>query len=182
MGSGAPACIWLALQGRSSRPGLNEDGSNTMSGGHWKDTFHAACDGDLALLEHHVRAGVDVNFAHPEFLATPLVASIFAKQETAALYRLAHGACPHLLSEFDGLTLVEAAHRVGLHAATRRLRELGAAAAGRTRLGACRHGCRGWGRGCCAGIWRAHCTAFSGPRSAALLRRARVCCERAVAT
>lgn len=48
--------------------------------------FDAACQGDLQLLVHHVRSGVGVNYAHPEFLATPLVASILAKQAASALY------------------------------------------------------------------------------------------------
>jgi len=99
-----------------------------MSGGNWKEMFKAACEGDLALLEYHVKSGADVNYAHPEFLATPLVASIIAKQELAALYLLAHGANPHLLSEFDGLTPAQAAHQAGLVAVAQRLRDLGALA------------------------------------------------------
>ena len=100
-----------------------------MSGGNWKEMFNAACEGDLALLEYHVRSGADVNYAHPEFLATPLVASILAKQEGAALYLLAHGANPHLLSEFDGLTPAQAADQAGLAAVAQRLRDMGVPAA-----------------------------------------------------
>ncbi len=96
-----------------------------MSGGHWKEMFNAACDGDLALLQAHVKMGVDVNYAHPEFLATPLVASILAGQEEVALYLLDHGANPHLLSEFDGLTPVQAARRQGLLRVEQRLAALG---------------------------------------------------------
>jgi len=100
-----------------------------MSGGNWKEMFNAACEGDLQLLAHHVRSGVDVNYAHPEFLATPLVASILAKQEASALYLLLHGADPHLLSESDGLTPAQAAQQAGLVELQQRLRELGAFAA-----------------------------------------------------
>lgn len=96
-----------------------------MSGGNWKEMFNAACEGDLQLLAHHVRSGVDVNYAHPEFLATPLVACILAGQEAAALYLLAHGANPHLLSESDGLTPAQAAQQAGLVGVQQRLRELG---------------------------------------------------------
>ncbi len=32
-----------------------------MSGGNWKEMFNAGCDGDLALVQYHVRAGVDVS-------------------------------------------------------------------------------------------------------------------------
>lgn len=99
-----------------------------MSGGNWKEMFNAACEGDLALLAYHVKAGVDVNYAHPEFLATPLVASILAGQEEAALYLLAHGASPHLLSEFDGLTPIQAAQHAKLRQVEARLLVLGASA------------------------------------------------------
>ena len=55
-----------------------------MDGGNWKEMFNAACAGDLDLVRYHVSNGVDVNYAHPEFLSTPLVASILARQEEAA--------------------------------------------------------------------------------------------------
>lgn len=100
-----------------------------MSGGNWKEMFNAACAGDLELVRYHVQAGTDVNYAHPEFLSTPLVASILARQEAVALYLLAQGANPHLHSEFDGLTPQQAAQRVGLGAVVQRLQALGAAPA-----------------------------------------------------
>jgi uncharacterized protein len=97
-----------------------------MSGGDWKEMFNAACEGDLELLAYHVEAGADIDYAHPEFLATPLVACILAGQEGAALFLLEHGANPQLLSEFDGLTPVQAARQVGLACVEARLLELGA--------------------------------------------------------
>ena len=100
-----------------------------MSGGNWKEMFNAACDGDLQLLAHHVRSGVDVNYAHPEFLATPLVACILAQQEASALYLLSQGANPHMLSESDALTPAQAAQQAGLVKVQQRLRDLGAVAA-----------------------------------------------------
>lgn len=99
-----------------------------MSGGNWKEMFNAACDGDAQLLAHHVRAGVDINYAHPEFLATPLVACILAQQEASALYLLSQGADPHMLSESDGLTPAQAAQQAGLVKVQQRLRDLGAVA------------------------------------------------------
>ncbi len=87
--------------------------------------FNAACAGDLELVRYHVKCGTDVNYAHPEFLATPLVGSILAKQEEVALFLLEHGANPHLLSEFDGLTPVQAARSAGLAAVESKLLELG---------------------------------------------------------
>lgn len=97
-----------------------------MSGGNWKEMFNAACEGDLALVEYHVNAGVDINYAHPEFLATPLVASILAGRSEVALFLLENGANPHLLSEFDGLTPIQAARQARLPAVESKLASLGA--------------------------------------------------------
>lgn len=96
-----------------------------MSGGDWKEMYQAACEGDLALVEFHVLSGVDVNYAHPEFLSTPLVACIMARQREVALYLLDHGANPHLLSEFDGLTPIQAAQAFDLPDVAARVRALG---------------------------------------------------------
>ena len=52
-----------------------------MDGGNWKEMFNAACTGDLELVKYHVKCGVDINYAHPEFLSTPLVACALAGQE-----------------------------------------------------------------------------------------------------
>jgi uncharacterized protein len=97
-----------------------------MSGGDWKELFKAGCDGDLALVEFHVRRGVDLNYAHPEFLSTPLVAAILARQEAVALYMLEHGAWPDLHSEFDGMAPLQAARQAGLAGVEARLLALGA--------------------------------------------------------
>ena len=98
-----------------------------MSGGNWKEMFNAGCEGDLALVDYHVKAGVDVNFAHPEFLSTPLVAAILAGQEAVAMYLLDRGALPHLPSESDGVTPVQAARQAGLRAVEDRLCAMGIA-------------------------------------------------------
>lgn len=99
-----------------------------MSGGNWKEMFNAGCEGDLELVRYHVQAGVDVNYAHPEFLSTPLVAAILAGQAEVALYLLEHGADPELPSEFDdGLRPIEAAERVGLAPVVQCLRARGVA-------------------------------------------------------
>lgn len=97
-----------------------------MSGGNWKEMYNAACEGDVELVAYHVKAGVDVDYAHPEFLSTPLVGSILAGQETVALFLLDHGANPTLGSESDGMTPIQAARSAGLAAVERRLVELGA--------------------------------------------------------
>lgn len=97
-----------------------------MDGGNWKELFNAACAGDLAVVRYHVHQGVDVNFAHPEFLSTPLVACLLAGQAPAAELLLAAGADPNLHSELDGLVPLQAARQVGLHALADRLIALGA--------------------------------------------------------
>jgi ankyrin repeat protein len=97
-----------------------------MSGGNWKELFNAGCEGDLALVQYHVESGVDINYAHPEFLSTPLVAAILAGQEAVALYLLDQGAMPQLPSEFDGVTPVQAARQAGLRVVEDRLCALGA--------------------------------------------------------
>lgn len=96
-----------------------------MSGGNWKELFNAGCEGDLALVEYHVKCGVDVNYAHPEFLSTPLVGALLSGQEAVALFLLEHGAIPDLPSELDGVTPIQAARRMGLARAEDRLVALG---------------------------------------------------------
>lgn len=98
-----------------------------MSGGDWKEMFNAGCEGDLALVAYHVKAGVDVNYAHPEFLSTPLVAAILAGQQEIACFLLDHGADPRLPSEFDGVTPMQAARKAGLREVESRLHGLGVA-------------------------------------------------------
>ncbi len=97
-----------------------------MDGGNWKEMFNAACDGDLELVTYHVKNGVDLNYAHPEFLATPLVACALAGHEQLALFLLESGADPHLPSEFDGVTPIQAARRARLPLLEERLKLLGA--------------------------------------------------------
>ena len=99
-----------------------------MSGGNWKEMYAAAESGDLPLVEYYVKLGVDMDYAHPEFLSTPLVATILAKQEEVALYLLDAGANPYLHSEFDAMTPIQAARYVGLSQVEARLVELGAPA------------------------------------------------------
>ncbi len=99
-----------------------------MSGGNWKEMYAAAKSGDLPLVEHYVKLGVDIDYAHPEFLSTPLVAAILAKQEEVALYLLDAGANPCLHSEFDAMTPVQAARHVGQSRLEAKSVELGAPA------------------------------------------------------
>ena len=85
-----------------------------MSGGNWKEFYLAARDGDVELVRYHVQIGVDVNYAHPEFQSTALVAAILAGKREVAQYLLDNGAEPDLMSDMDGETPREAAARVGM--------------------------------------------------------------------
>lgn len=96
-----------------------------MSGGDWKEMFNAGVAGDLELVNYHIRQGVDLNYAHPEFLSTPLVAAILAGQPAVALRLLEAGADPTLGSEFDGVNPIQAARRAGLQGVEARLVQLG---------------------------------------------------------
>jgi ankyrin repeat protein len=121
------------------------------AGGNWKEMFNAACEGDIELLRYHIDSGVDIDYAHPEFLSTPLVACILARQQAAAELLIERGANIHLKSEFDeGMTPLQAARSVGLQALEARLLALGAmappdvAASANTRAASA--GKRGWWR------------------------------------
>lgn len=92
-----------------------------MSGGDWKDMFHAACRGDVELVRFHIAQGIDVNYAHPEFLETALVAAILADQVEVAQLLLDSGADPELVSPMDRLTPLEAAQARGHEGLVRRL-------------------------------------------------------------
>lgn len=96
------------------------------SEGNWKELFNACCEGDLELVRHHIENGVNLNYAHPEFLSTPLVAAIVAGKEDVASLLLASGANPGLRSEFEGMTPLQAAQSVGLASIAAQLRRLGA--------------------------------------------------------
>lgn len=85
-----------------------------MSGGNWKEMYLAACAGDIELVQYHVRMGADVNYAHPEFMSTALVASILAGEQDVAQYLVDNGADPELVSDFDGLTPTQAAAQMGM--------------------------------------------------------------------
>ena len=54
-----------------------------MSAGVWKDSYQAAVDGNLSLVEHHIREKVNSNYQHPEILRTPMVASCKLQGNTA---------------------------------------------------------------------------------------------------
>ena len=83
-----------------------------MSAGDWKEMYKAAGEGDLPLLQHHIRSGVNPNYQHPEILSTPLVHSILKGHTDIALFLLENGADPNLESYFDFLTPLKAAKKM----------------------------------------------------------------------
>ncbi|MFP5253404.1 MAG: ankyrin repeat domain-containing protein [Actinomycetes bacterium] len=85
-----------------------------MSHGDYKDFFRGACDGDLELVRHYLRHGVDVDFIHPELQSTALVAAIGAGRVEVALVLLDHGADPALRSPLEGMAPFAAAEAAGL--------------------------------------------------------------------
>jgi ankyrin repeat protein len=80
-----------------------------MSAGNWKELYSATIEGNLNLVEYHVKNGVNVNYQHPEILMTVLVAAIKEKHTKIAIYLLRNGANPRLESHFDQLTPLSAA-------------------------------------------------------------------------
>ncbi len=92
-----------------------------MSAGDWKDMFLAACAGDADLVRVHAENGVDLDFAHPEFQSTALVAAILAGREDVAHLLLDLGADPALVSPLEGVNPTQAAREVGLTSVAARL-------------------------------------------------------------
>lgn len=92
-----------------------------MSHGDYKAFFAAACAGNLALVEHHLDQGIDVDFIHPELQSTALVGAIEEGRADVALLLLDRGADPALRSPLEGVTPLQAAHEAGLTTVVERL-------------------------------------------------------------
>jgi ankyrin repeat protein len=92
-----------------------------MSHGDYKAFFAAACAGDVDLVHHHLDAGVDIDFVHPELQSTALVAAIEESRADVALLLLERGASPTLRSPLEGMTPLEAARAAGLDRVVDRL-------------------------------------------------------------
>lgn len=92
-----------------------------MSHGDYKAFFAAACAGDVDLVEHHLDAGVDIDFVHPELQSTALVAAIEEGRADVALLLLDRGAAATLRSPLEGMTPLEAARAAGLDRVVDRL-------------------------------------------------------------
>lgn len=97
-----------------------------MSGGDWKDMYDAAVAGDELRLQYHIKQGVNPNYQHPEVMCTPLVASLIHGHDDIAIFLLNNGADPNLLSDYDGLTPLQAARQFGRKDLLQLLRQRGA--------------------------------------------------------
>ena len=84
-----------------------------MSAGDWKDLYKASSEGDLELVQFHLRQGVDPNYQHPEILSLPLVAALLNGHESVARCLFEAGAKPDVDSIFDNMNAFEAARRMG---------------------------------------------------------------------
>lgn len=50
-----------------------------MSADDWKDLYQAAVDGNLSLVQHHIREKVNPNYQHPEILRTPVLVALASR-------------------------------------------------------------------------------------------------------
>ncbi len=72
-----------------------------MSGGDWKAMFKAIQDGDFELVSFYLQTGIDPNYQHPEYMASPLVESIRFDHLEITKLLLENGASP-LIKEVMG--------------------------------------------------------------------------------
>ena len=75
-----------------------------MAAGDWKELYQAAQSGDLDLVKYHIREGVDPNYQHPEFMTTPLIASIENQHLEIVKFLLENGAMPMIKEVFGNHT------------------------------------------------------------------------------
>jgi ankyrin repeat protein len=71
-----------------------------MSGGNLKGMFKALQDGDLGLVEFYLRAGIDPNYQHPEFMASSVVENILYNHMDILAELLKNGADPKIKEIF----------------------------------------------------------------------------------
>jgi ankyrin repeat protein len=82
-----------------------------MAAGDWKEMLKACEEGNLELVQHHVQAGVDPNYQHPEYMTTPLIVSIEYGHKAICVYLLEQGANPSLKAGFSEDTPMKIARR-----------------------------------------------------------------------
>jgi len=65
-----------------------------MSGGDWKAMFKAIQECDYELVKYYLKIGIDPNYQHPEFMASPLIESIRCNHLEITKLLLENGADP----------------------------------------------------------------------------------------
>ena len=80
-----------------------------MAAGDWKDMLIASQEGNLDLVKYHIKAGVNPNYQHPEFLTTPLIESVQFGHTKIAEFLLENNADPTLKAGFSNDTALSVA-------------------------------------------------------------------------
>lgn len=75
-----------------------------MAAGDWKELYLATQKGNIELVKYHIRMGVDPNHQHPEFMTTPLIASIENQHIEIVKFLLENGSDPTIKEDFGGHT------------------------------------------------------------------------------
>lgn len=71
-----------------------------MAAGDWKELYLSAQLGNLRLVEYHIKMGIDPNYQHPEFMTTPLIASIENGHNDISKFLLENGSDPRMKEHF----------------------------------------------------------------------------------
>lgn len=83
-----------------------------MSGGDWKSMFKAIQEGDFELTSMYLNMGIDPNYQHPEFMASPLVESIRYNHLNIAKLLLENGSNPLIKEVMGGDTPLSVAKKL----------------------------------------------------------------------
>ncbi len=83
-----------------------------MSGGDWKAMFKGIQEGDFELVKYYLSAGIDPNYQHPEFKASPLIESIRYKHIEVTRLLLENGANPEIKEDDEGETPLNLAKKL----------------------------------------------------------------------
>lgn len=88
----------------------------TSSGGNWKDLLKAAGEGNVKLVQYHLREGVDPNFQHAEYFTCPIFEAVRKGHLDVVKILVEQGkADPNIVEELTDQTPMEAALDEGQH-------------------------------------------------------------------
>lgn len=84
--------------------------SDGGGGGDWKDLVKAAREGNIPLIQYHLRQGVDPDFQHPEYFTCPIFEAVRNGNLEAVKVLIEEGkADPNIIEHFAEQTPIEAA-------------------------------------------------------------------------